>query len=89
MPFDTFANNADSPSSPARNCFAVIPDDSTELESVTKAIYVGAGGDVALRAVESDSDVIFRNVPAGSILDVRTALRQLALMPEARPCSPC
>lgn len=73
MPFDPFAPNADSPSAPARHCFAVTPDDSAELQTVTKAVYVGGAGDVTLRAIESDADVIFRNVPAGAVLDVRTA----------------
>ena len=40
---------------------------------MTKAIYVGGQGDVTLRAIESDADVTFRNVPSGAILDVRTA----------------
>ena len=73
MPFDNYAPNADSPSSPARDCFAIAPDDALELTAVTKAIYVGTGGDVVLRAVESVSDVTFRNVPSGAILDVRVA----------------
>ena len=71
MPFDSFSNNLDSPSSPARHCFAVQPSDAQDLPTVTKAIYVGTGGDVTLRAVESEEDVTFRGVPTGSILDVR------------------
>ncbi|MEP2234647.1 MAG: hypothetical protein ABJM58_03315 [Alteripontixanthobacter sp.] len=71
MPFDTFSRNSDSPSSPARHCFAIVPADAAELGSVTKAVYVGTAGDIVLRAVESDTDVTFRNVSAGAIIDVR------------------
>lgn len=40
---------------------------------MTKAIFVGTGGDVVLRAVESSGDVTFRNIASGSILDVRVS----------------
>lgn len=73
MPFDPFAANADSPSSPARECFSITPDDASDITQVTKAIYVGSGGDVVLRAIESGGDVTFRNVPSGAILDVRVS----------------
>lgn len=56
---------------PASRCFAITPHDTAELEFVTKAIYVGSTGDLILRPVNGDSDVLFRNVPGGFILDVR------------------
>ena len=73
MPNDPFDSFADNPTAPAQNCFAILPDDASELPSVTKAIYVGAEGDVTLRPVGNSSPVTFRNVPAGFILDVRAA----------------
>lgn len=66
-----FENLADTPIAPALRCFPINPDNSTELETVTKAIYVGSGGDITLRSAEGDTDVTFRNVPGGYILDVR------------------
>lgn len=76
MPKDTFQGSTDSLISPAQYCFAIVPDDIGELERVTKAIYVGQGGDVTLRALDNDGEVTFRNVASGAILDVRVrALR--------------
>jgi hypothetical protein len=71
MSSDTFRNASDSPFAPSAAPFAVMPSDSTELQAIPKALYVGTGGDVAVRGVRGDADVLFRNVPAGSVLDVR------------------
>lgn len=68
---DPFMMSVDSPSAPAALCFSVTPNDLADLPRATKAIYIGQGGDVALVSVRSDVPVIFRNVPAGAILDVR------------------
>jgi hypothetical protein len=55
----------------AEECFAITPADDADLPRATKAIYIGLAGDVALIPVRGDSPVIFRNLAAGSILDVR------------------
>ncbi len=68
---NAFGNYSDSPTAPALFCFKVTPDDGTDLERVTKALYIGEEGDVVLRSAQSDVDVTFRNLPAGYILDVR------------------
>lgn len=73
MPQDSFAHATDSLIAPARLAFAITPSDALDLDEVTKAIYVGTGGDIVLRAIDSDSDVILRNVVAGSVLAIRTA----------------
>lgn len=66
-----FADYADSPLAPALDCFAVTPSDTMELPKVTKALYIGEGGDVVLRTAKGSADVTFRNLPSGSTLDVR------------------
>lgn len=71
MVHDPFRNAADSVTAPAENCFAIVPDDVADLPSATKAIYIGTGGDVTLRPVAGDTDVVFRNLADGSVLDVR------------------
>jgi hypothetical protein len=71
MTEDVFANAANSLTAPAHDCFAIVPSDSANLIKATRAIYVGTGGDVVLRAVGSQSDVTFVNVIGGSIIDVR------------------
>lgn len=67
-PFDTAS---DSLIAPAREAFAVIPKDTGELSRATKAVYVGTGGDIVLRAVGSDTDVTLRNVAGGSVIAIR------------------
>lgn len=70
---DRFRNHADSPMAPASNAFAITPSDSEQLPLATKAIYVGGGGDITLRPLNADADVLFAAFPAGGILDVRTS----------------
>ena len=71
MPTDNLSRFSDSPSSPARTCFAVTPSDSAELSIVTKALYIGTGGDLAIVPVDGTGPVTFRNLPDGGMLDVR------------------
>ena len=71
MTEDAFANAANSLISPAHDCFAITPSDANDLLQATKAVYVGTGGDIVLRAVGSQGDVTFRNIVTGSILDIR------------------
>lgn len=71
MPKDKFQNSSDSLTSPAQICFEIAPDDAADVLQVTKAIYVGEGGDVRLQSVDGPSDVTFTNVPSGAVLDVR------------------
>lgn len=70
---DPFASHADSTLAPSADCFAITPNDNAGLPRVTKALYVGTGGDVVLRPLRSDVDVLFRNLPSGGILDVRAS----------------
>jgi hypothetical protein len=71
MNVDSFQNNAQSSITPSENCFAITPDDLNELPFLTKAIYIGSGGDLVLLIGQSQTPVTFRNVLAGSVLDVR------------------
>lgn len=73
MPQDPFAATSDSLIAPARCAFAITPVDGGTLGAATKAIYVGTGGHITLRAVGSDSDVAIRNVPSGTVLAIRVA----------------
>ncbi|MEM7780757.1 MAG: hypothetical protein AAF697_10235 [Pseudomonadota bacterium] len=73
MPQDSFSNTSDSLIASSRDCFSIIPSDTAEITKVTKAIYVGTGGNLVLRLIDSELDVTFANVPSGTILDVRAA----------------
>ncbi|MCW1401077.1 hypothetical protein OKA06_01565 [Novosphingobium sp. MW5] len=71
MPSNPFELSADSVSSPARNCVAIVPNDANDLAVVTKALYVGTGGNIVVRTVDATADVTFANVPTGTVLPVR------------------
>lgn len=73
MPNDPFSAYADSPDGPAAQAFAIVPSDSADLPAVTKAIYVGASGDVTLRPLRGSADVTYRNVPEGAYLTIRAS----------------
>jgi len=67
---DQFAVQTDTQSTPARFGANVTKSDSTALDPLPKAIYVGTAGDVVVR-FGTGSDVTFKNVPAGAILPIR------------------
>lgn len=73
MPKDSFQTSSDSLIAPAKAAFDITPNDIAELQEVTKAIYIGTGGDVVLRPQEGLADVTFRNLQSGAILDVRVS----------------
>ena len=75
---DEFDDFGDAPHHPSRDCFAVVPHNVNELTVVPKALYIGTGGDVTVRALKSSADVVFANVQSGAILPVRViAVRAL------------
>ena len=67
---DQFATSADQVSAPATRVVAVAPHDSNALADIPKALFVGTGGAVTLRAT-AGGDVVFKNLASGSILPVR------------------
>ncbi len=74
---DPFANYQAGLDSPARGAFAVTPDDTNsfaagahgEAVTICRAVYIGTAGDVSL-VTFSNQPVLFKNVPAGSLLPV-------------------
>lgn len=68
---DPFCDSVNNLVSPAQECFSITPTDSAELPRATKALFIGVGGDVTLVPLSGTAAVTFRNLPAGSILDVR------------------
>jgi hypothetical protein len=74
MPFDNFDSALDSLIAPARNCFPITPNDTANLVSLPKALYIGSGGNLVIRAVDGTQDVTFANLASGTILDVRALI---------------
>lgn len=67
---DTFKTFARSLTSPPENAHAIFPDDAADLPHVTRALYVGGGGDVAVRMM-GGGEAVFRNLQAGSLIPIR------------------
>lgn len=59
--------------SSATDVFAITPSDSVALTKVTKGLYVGGAGNVAIKTPGNSTAVTFAGVAAGSILPVRAA----------------
>lgn len=68
---DQFRHDADDADNPSRRPYAIVPHDANPLPYLPKGIYVGTGGNVTLRGVDSDSDVTYRNLPDASYIAVR------------------
>lgn len=67
---DRFASRADSSTGSASVGFIITPNDATELSEVTRAIYVGIGGDMTIE-LTAGGTVELQNVPTGSLIPVR------------------
>ncbi|RIV89766.1 hypothetical protein D2V17_05740 [Aurantiacibacter xanthus] len=76
---DRFKNSSDSVSDPARSLAAISATSPAPLNSAPKAIFIGSGGDVSIRAIDDESAVTLRNVPSGTILPIRAAQLDPAL----------
>jgi len=69
---DNFANAATGLTSPARNAMAITPNDGTDLASVTRGIYVGVSGDIAL-VTAGGQTVTFKTAAQGSTIPIQAA----------------
>jgi hypothetical protein len=57
---------------PAERSFAITPHDTNELPYITRGIYVGATGDIAVGLVgdQAGTTVVLKAVPTGTVLPV-------------------
>ena len=67
-PFPGYSSTLDGP---AENFFAVTPSDSADLPFLVRSLYVGGGGDISVLNKDGQT-VVFRSVPAGTVLPIRT-----------------
>lgn len=58
--------------SPADNAAAVTPSDTTDLTFISRALYVGTGGNIVVTMM-GGGDVTFSNIPDGTILPIRVS----------------
>jgi hypothetical protein len=68
---DPFAKKIKTIDSVAENAYAITPADDADLPRSTRSIYVGGAGDVNVVLANDDTNVIFVNVAAGSVLPIR------------------
>lgn len=73
---DRYATHTASFGAPAGHGFPIAPNDATDLEEVTRGLFVGTAGNVAV-TMRLGGSVTFKNIPAGSLLPIR-ATRVLA-----------
>lgn len=59
---------------PARRAFAITPSNSADLTEVTRSLYIGAGGDLAVILDGDTVAVTFVAVPTGTVLPIRAKL---------------
>jgi hypothetical protein len=69
---DTFKKHTRSLTSPPEHGQAVVPSDGADLGHVTRALFVGSGGDLAVR-LQDGTALTFANVPAGALIPIRVA----------------
>jgi len=67
--FKSFYSHLDSP---AQGAFSITPNDSTDLTTATRSIYIGGDGDLAVNMVDGTS-VTFVGLKVGSVLPIRAA----------------
>lgn len=70
---DVFESHARGLSGPASNGAAITPHATNALAFVTRAIWVGAAGDITLRLADASADITLIGVPAGTLLPLRAS----------------
>lgn len=68
---DQFSGHSDTMIAPATRGVAIVPHDVNALADIPKALFVGTGGNITMRGVGGSTDVLYKNVPEGSILPIR------------------
>lgn len=69
---DTFLNEGDTALvEPATLAVAITPDNSNDLVTVTRGIYVGVSGDLKVDMAGGSSGITFTNLAAGVIHPIR------------------
>ena len=69
---DNFSRFQTQASDPATNAVLVSPNDSTDLTYVSRAVYVGTGGNMKVTMADSGT-VLFTGVPSGTTLPIRVS----------------
>ena len=68
---DTFKQQPETEWSPATSSVAVTPSDSEELAYLTRALYVGVGGNLSVKLRDDSAAVVFVGVAEGTLLPLQ------------------
>jgi len=68
---DDFASWIEGLNTPARYAEAVTPHNTNELTKLTRGLWVGTGGSVALVMADNPVSIILDNIPNGAWLPFR------------------
>ena len=68
---DEFFSVPDTQTGQAQNLTSLVPSDAADIAFVSKAIYVGIGGNLAVIAEDDTVAVTLANVQSGTILPIR------------------
>lgn len=71
MAIDKFFPEMDSVITSGRRAVLAAPHDTNELAEVPKAVFVGTGGNIAMRGPDDTVDTVWKNVANGQILPFR------------------
>jgi hypothetical protein len=74
MGTDTFEDLTEGLDSPYVKAAAITPHNTNELTTYTRAIYVGASGNISMTLVDDSSPVTFVAAQTGAILKVRAKI---------------
>jgi hypothetical protein len=69
---DNFSRQQTQTADPATNAVLITPSDSTDLATVTRAVYVGGTGNMKVTMQDSGT-VLFSGIPAGTTLPIRVS----------------
>lgn len=58
-------------SGPSSWAESVTPSDTVDVQSVSRAVYVGGGGDLRVVMYPSANQITFTQVPSGTVLPIR------------------
>lgn len=67
---DAFSNQTTTLTAPLADAFSITPHDVSLLREVTRAVYVGQSGDLAVRFA-GGGEVVLRGLKAGTIYPLR------------------
>ncbi len=69
-PFEQYSSGLESPVSSGAS---VTPDDSNDLATTARCLYVGGAGNISVDFIGGETAVVFVGVPAGTLLPFRVS----------------